>query len=171
VDERAGDRPVNGPATRETNGAGGGPAYRRTRARPHAEDGAAAEPTFHLFAYGTLRRAGPASALLDGCTFVGEADTTGTLYDIRGEYPALMLYGQDTIHGEIWRCPTSRLAELDTWERVVDGLFRRVGIEIDSLACWVYVAGPRLARLLTPAARVPGGEWQPDRTPPQASAR
>ncbi|HUG91309.1 MAG TPA: gamma-glutamylcyclotransferase family protein [Planctomycetaceae bacterium] len=156
-------------------GAGGGPAYRRSRTRPHDEDGSATGPTFHLFAYGTLRRAGPASALLDGCTFVGEAETTGTLYDIKGEYPALMLYGQDTIHGEIWRCPTSRLAELDTWERVDDGLFRRVGIEIDSLPCWIYVAGPRLARRLTPAARLPGGEWlpeqTPDRTPPQPSAR
>lgn len=117
------------------------------------------EAGFHLFVYGTLRDGGRNARMLAGCAFVRAATTPGTLYDIGGEYPALMLYGELPVRGEIWRCPADLLLRLDAFEGVDDGLFRRVGLEVDGIPCWTYVAGPRLARRLTPDARVLGGEW------------
>ena len=50
------------------------------------------------------------------------------------------------------------LPRLDAFERVDDGVFRRVGLEVDTsagvVACWTYVAGPALTRKLVPAQRV-----------------
>lgn len=115
--------------------------------------------SFHLFVYGTLRSGGPASRLLDGCVRVGQGSVAGVLYDIDGEYPALVPYGTTRIPGEVWRCPAELLTELDEYEGVPHGLFRRVGVHVrmddgDEVGCWVYVAGPGLSRKLVPAARV-----------------
>jgi gamma-glutamylcyclotransferase (GGCT)/AIG2-like uncharacterized protein YtfP len=110
---------------------------------------------FHLFAYGTLWDGAP--ALLDGCERVGTGTVQGTLYDL-GDYPALVLSGEDSVPGAIWRCPTGRLPDLDRYEAVVDGLFRRAGVQVGEYACWVYLAGPRLGSRLVPDAKVdPGG--------------
>jgi gamma-glutamylcyclotransferase (GGCT)/AIG2-like uncharacterized protein YtfP len=114
---------------------------------------------FHLFVYGTLRTGGGASDVLAGCECVGAASVTGTLYDIAGRHPALMLYGRDRVQGEVWRCPVEMLARLDEYEGVERGLFRRVGVRAGGLACWTYVAGPALSRELTPARRIAGGDW------------
>jgi gamma-glutamylcyclotransferase (GGCT)/AIG2-like uncharacterized protein YtfP len=125
------------------------------RSRPYRGKG------FHLFTYGTLRRDGAGAALLEGCEPVGPATITGTLYDIDGEYPALVLAGTGRVQGEIWRCPARVLARLDAYEDVADGLFRRVAAVVDGVACWVYVAGPKLARRLTPRRRIESGRWPP----------
>jgi gamma-glutamylcyclotransferase (GGCT)/AIG2-like uncharacterized protein YtfP len=109
---------------------------------------------FHLFTYGTLRSGGSASAaLLGGCERVGEGTVRGTLYDV-GKYPALLLGGDGEVRGEVWRCPAGRLADLDRYEGVAGGLFRRAAVQVDGRACWVYVAGPRLGPRLVPEARV-----------------
>ncbi|MFS8636796.1 MAG: gamma-glutamylcyclotransferase family protein [Gemmatimonadota bacterium] len=115
--------------------------------------------TFHLFTYGTLRRGGAAAELLEGCELVGKATVTGTLFDIDGEYPAMILAGPGTVEGEVWRCPTHTLARLDEYEGVAEGLFRRVGVRAGEWACWTYVAGPMLAARLTPDRRLDGGRW------------
>lgn len=110
--------------------------------------------SFHLFTYGTLRAGtGPARHLLDGCERVGRGVVHGTLYDV-GDYPALLLSGDRPVPGEIWRCPVDRLAALDRYEGVEEGLFRRVGVRVEGRACWVYVAGPRLGARLRPEAVV-----------------
>src|SRR5690606_7291253 len=98
-----------------------GPAYRRT---DMTKGDAAREraATFHLFTYGTLRRGGAAAELLEGCELVGKATVTGTLFDIDGEYPAMILAGPGTVEGEVWRCPTHTLARLDEYEGVAEGL-------------------------------------------------
>lgn len=114
---------------------------------------------FHLFVYGTLLRAGGNAHVLAGASFVRQAAVDGTLYDIEGRHPALMLYGSTRVHGEIWRCPADLLERLDAFEAVAEGLFRRVGVAVEGTACWTYVAGPRLARRLTPDRRIPGGAW------------
>lgn len=106
--------------------------------------------TFHLFAYGTLKDGGP---VLDGCERVDTGEVRGTLYDL-GDYPALLLSGEDPVAGVIWRCPTERLPALDRHEGVAEGLFRRAGVQVDDYACWVYLAGPRLGQRLVPEARV-----------------
>lgn len=110
--------------------------------------------TFHLFTYGTLRSgARGAKTHLAPCERVGDGIVRGTLYDV-GDYPALLLSGDDEVRGEIWRCPAERLPELDAYEGVSEGLFRRVAVRVDGRACWIYVAGPRLGPLLVPDARV-----------------
>lgn len=119
------------------------------------------EARFHLFVYGTLRSGGSAAHLLAGCDLVARGEVRGTLYDIRGEYPALMLYGDTRVPGEVWRCPASALARLDAYEDVAGGLTRRVGVAVDGVGCWVYVAGPRLAHELTTARRLGSGVWTP----------
>lgn len=109
---------------------------------------------FNLFTYGSLASvaAGPAAELLAGCERVTEASVRGTLYDL-GDYPALLLSGSTEVPGVIWRCPVERLPRLDAYEGVDEGLFRRVGVEVGGVGCWVYVAGPELGLRLLPEAR------------------
>lgn len=114
---------------------------------------------FHLFAYGTLRKGGGAAAsLLRDAELVGSGSVGGVLYDIDGEYPALVLYGNSPVEGEVWRCPVDLLPVLDSYEGVADGLFRRVGVNVtvngSDFACWAYVAGTALNPKLIPARRI-----------------
>jgi gamma-glutamylcyclotransferase (GGCT)/AIG2-like uncharacterized protein YtfP len=103
--------------------------------------------------------AGSGADLLTGCERVAEAVVAGTLYDM-GAYPTLLLGGPGAVHGQVWRCPATVLPELDRYEGVDDGLFRRVGLRVGDLPCWVYVAGPRLGARLRPEARIVSGRWQ-----------
>jgi gamma-glutamylcyclotransferase (GGCT)/AIG2-like uncharacterized protein YtfP len=120
---------------------------------------------FHLFVYGTLRQGSAANAHLRECERLGDATVPGTLYDIDGRFPAVVLYGGGRVRGEVWRCPAPALARLDEYEGTANGLFRRVAIEAETPAgpipCWTYAAGPTLARKLVPASRMSGGEWPP----------
>ena len=122
---------------------------------------------FHLFVYGTLRQGSAPSAHMHACERLGDATIPGILYDIDGRFPAVVLYGEGRVIGEIWRCPAPELTRLDSYEGTASGLFRRVAIEADSASgavpCWTYAAGPALARKLVPARRLPGGEWPPTR--------
>jgi gamma-glutamylcyclotransferase (GGCT)/AIG2-like uncharacterized protein YtfP len=118
------------------------------------------EGHFHLFVYGTLRSGGVAAARLADCVHIADAVIEGTLYDL-AEFPALMLYGGTPIRGEVWRCPVPLLPRLDEYEGVERGLFRRVAVMAGEYACWTYVAGPGIARHLTPDRRLMHGEWPP----------
>lgn len=115
---------------------------------------------FHLFVYGTLQRNTAAGSVLRDCKFVARGTVGGVLYDIDGQFPALVMYGSSRVEGEVWHCPVEKLATFDAYERVDDGLFRRVGVEVPLLdgsatvSCWAYVAGPRLGRKLVPAQRI-----------------
>jgi gamma-glutamylcyclotransferase (GGCT)/AIG2-like uncharacterized protein YtfP len=120
---------------------------------------------FHLFAYGTLQSGGSATELLGACELVGPGSVAGILYDVDGEFPALVLYGTSKVPGEIWRCPTAMLPRLDAYEATARGLFRRIAVSVESdsgtIACWAYVAGPLLARKLTPTRRIDRWNTQP----------
>ncbi|MCI0435883.1 MAG: gamma-glutamylcyclotransferase [Gemmatimonadetes bacterium] len=120
-----------------------------------------ADTTFHLFVYGTLRSTGAAAARLAGCELIAETTVCGSLFDIDGRFPALMLYGDTQVRGEVWRCPASLLLRLDEYEGVDRGLFRRVCVTATDLPCWTYVAGAALAHQLTPARRITAGDWRP----------
>ena len=112
------------------------------------------EGGFHLFTYGTLRSGGGAPhELLGGCRKVAEGVAKGALYDL-GAFPALLLSGSEPVPGEIWWCPASKLAALDAYEGVDEGLFRRAAVRVGEYTCWVYVAGPRLGPRLLPSALV-----------------
>lgn len=116
---------------------------------------------FHLFAYGTLKSMAAGDRgreLLRDCVRVGAGEVTGTLYDA-GDYPALLLGGEDRIQGEVWRCPADLLPVLDRYEGTQDGLFRRAAVQVGDYACWVYVAGPKLGPRLTRDARLTHGVW------------
>lgn len=116
---------------------------------------------FNLFTYGTLRSGlthGVGRELLRECERVGTGTVRGTLYDT-GDYPALLLSGDDTVEGEVWRCPASLLRVLDRYEATEEGLFRRAAVRVGEHACWVYVAGPRLGPRLRPEARIESGSW------------
>jgi gamma-glutamylcyclotransferase (GGCT)/AIG2-like uncharacterized protein YtfP len=119
--------------------------------------------SFNLFVYGTLRRGGPAHDRLAGCEHVGEGKVGGVLYDIDGRFPALLHYGETPVYGEIWRCPAELLLQLDRFEGVDSGLFRRRGIEVETergeVPCWTYTAGPALSRKLQPDRRIRSGRW------------
>lgn len=123
---------------------------------------------FHLFVYGTLQSHGRAASQLHGCERVGRGSVRGTLYDIDGEFPALMLYGDTVVAGEIWRCAAAELRRLDEYEGLAQGLFRRVAVGVADggepgreVPCWCYVAGPALSRRLTPDRRITA--WPPAR--------
>lgn len=113
-----------------------------------------------LFVYGTLRGGGAASHLLRGCRPLGAASVPGTLYDVEGRYPALVREGEARVHGEFWSCPAGRLAELDRYEGVEEGLFRRVEAEVEGGVCQLYVAGPRLLPALRPDRVIASGRWR-----------
>jgi gamma-glutamylcyclotransferase (GGCT)/AIG2-like uncharacterized protein YtfP len=119
--------------------------------------------TFNLFVYGTLSSNESAAGLLTGCERVGAGTVPGILYDIDGRFPALVLYGGSPVHGEVWRCPSALLTDLDRYEGTDSGLFRRVAAEVETeagtLACWLYAAGPAVARRLQPRHRISSGRW------------
>lgn len=122
------------------------------------EDGIAR--TAHLFVYGTLMADGGRAELLEGCERVRAASIPATLFDIDGRFPALMLYGTRPVHGELWRCPVERIHRLDEYEAVADGLFRRVGVEVEGIGSWTWVAGPKLAHRLEPERIITSGSWR-----------
>ena len=66
----------------------------------------------------------------------------------------------EPVHGEIWSCPVAALPQLDSYERVDRGLFRRVAVEASGIPCWTYAAGPALASQLTPDRKL-DGSWEP----------
>jgi gamma-glutamylcyclotransferase (GGCT)/AIG2-like uncharacterized protein YtfP len=114
---------------------------------------------FHLFVYGTLRSTGSAASRMAGCELLGGGSVGGVLYDIEGAYPALIVYGNTPVHGEVWRCPASMLRPLDEYEDVASGWFRRIGVDVQledgrTQGCWAYVAGPSLSRKLASARRI-----------------
>lgn len=119
--------------------------------------------SFNLFAYGTLRRGGANVGVLAGCEHAGSGIVHGTLYDIDGKFPALVLYGESEVRGDVWRCPAALLSRLDELEDTAGGLFRRIATDVrvdgGDVPCWLYTAGPGLSRQLLPDRRIAGGEW------------
>ncbi|MEX2283070.1 MAG: gamma-glutamylcyclotransferase family protein, partial [Gemmatimonadota bacterium] len=78
--------------------------------------------TFQLFVYGTLQTGGRAAHVLSGCELLGTGQVGGILYDIDGEFPALVVYGNAPVPGEVWRCPSEWLSKLDEYEDTASGL-------------------------------------------------
>ena len=126
--------------------------------RAPAPDGPGDDARFRLFVYGTLRSDAAGSGLLLRSERIGDAAVDGTLYDL-DDYPALMLYGHTRVPGEVWNCPVDLLGQLDEYEGVDRGLFRRVAVMASGIPCWTYVAGPALAPRLTPDRRLADGRW------------
>ena len=92
------------------------------------------------------------------------ATARGLLYDLPAGYPAL-LEGEGVVHGEVvYDVDDARLAILDRFEGLDEGLYRRVTAVVQagtiSLAAEVYVMDDPVAR---GGRLVPSGVWRPVR--------
>jgi len=107
-----------------------------------------------LFVYGTLLADSPQAGLLTGL-LRRPATTTGLLYRLPAGYPALVPGATGEVKGELVMAPGPRLAFLDRYEGVSEGLYQRVVIPVAAggsrTEAWAYVmpdAGARGGRLL-----------------------
>jgi gamma-glutamylaminecyclotransferase len=86
-----------------------------------------------LFVYGTLKRGGSNHARLAGQKFLAEAHTMPgyTLYSL-GDYPGMIAQPADRhgVSGEIWEIDAATLVELDEFEGVPEGLYRRESVPL-----------------------------------------
>jgi len=116
-----------------------------------------------LFVYGTLMAGQVQEGLLAGLSRVA-ASTRGTLWDLPAGYPALSEGGGE-VHGELVHgVDERRLALLDGYEGVDEGLYRRVEIEVRvglrAEVAWAYVMDePRRHG----GRQVQSGRWHPTR--------
>lgn len=114
-----------------------------------------------LFVYGTLKRRCSNHRQLDGQRFVGLARTPPgyRLYDLGG-YPAIALEPEDRngVVGEVWSVTPEALEQLDRFEGVHEGLYRREPIPLlppfDGQPIDAYVSALPLA-----GRRDLGSEW------------
>ena len=131
-----------------------------------------AEAPRHVLAYGSLMTVGwNHQAFCADALSVEPATTRGTLYVLPAGFPAMVLDGDGTVHGEAMTFPdlAAKLAELDRLEgyrpgqperslyvrRVVKVCLVRSGLTVQA---WCYVWRgdlPRGARALA------SGRWQP----------
>lgn len=81
-----------------------------------------------LFVYGSLKRGKPSHRLLAGQTFVADARTVGgyRMYELDG-YPGMVRDGaqSDFVTGELWSVTDECRRELDRFEGLDVGLYRR----------------------------------------------
>lgn len=119
-----------------------------------------------LFAYGTLQNPARRAAVIGPatpCRVIAEASIRGALYDA-GDYPVLRLSdaATDCVPGVLLELDDSALAQLDEYEGVATGLFRRVRCTVDvasggAVDAWVYL----YARSVTGLRRI--AAWPVDR--------
>lgn len=88
-----------------------------------------------LFVYGTLKRGCCNHEQMAGQTFVGAARTLPgyRLYDLGG-YPAIVSHPEDRdgVVGEVWSVDADALRQLDYFEGVHEGLYRREPIPLQA---------------------------------------
>ncbi len=81
-----------------------------------------------LFVYGTLKRGGSNHGQLAGQKFVGPARTaTGYRLFLLEGYPGMVPWqaDQEGVVGELWDVTDAALPQLDAFEGVPEGLYRR----------------------------------------------
>jgi len=96
-----------------------------------------------IFVYGTLKHGESQAALLTGLERQ-PARVRGRLYHLPAGYPALVLGGDQDVHGELVAAPDPRLLQLlDDYEGVGQGLYRRelvrcvMGLRSELAWAWV----------------------------------
>mgnify|MGYP001572222144 CR=1 FL=1 len=109
-----------------------------------------------IFVYGTLKQGKGNNYLLCNDTFLKEDTVKGRMYNL-GNYPAVT-YGDDIIHGELWRISKHSLLKLDRLEGV-PYLYQRIKTKTsDGRIVWIYIQGhlslPERAKYL------PSGIWE-----------
>ena len=93
-----------------------------------------------IFVYGTLKRGGRSRFMLKGAEFLREAITLPQFALFHnGTYPC-MVSGSSAVSGELWRVDSKMLAELDHFEGVHTGWYRRESITLaDGSAAYAYI--------------------------------
>jgi hypothetical protein len=104
----------------------------------------------HVFIYGAPNAGIEAEAMQEGAV-------AGTLFEVDGVGPALMLAGHSSVRGMVLRVSAEALGALDGSAGVREGLFRRVGVKVGGIPCWTWVAGPAIAPRLAGSRRLRGG--------------
>jgi gamma-glutamylcyclotransferase (GGCT)/AIG2-like uncharacterized protein YtfP len=111
-----------------------------------------------LFVYGTLKRGFPRDDLMSGSVFEGNATTQRgyALHDL-GDYPALVVAADGTVHGEVYWVDRKHLEKLDRYEGCPD-LYRRQSILLsDGSRSEAYVMSAARVR---GCPRIDGGEFR-----------
>ncbi|MCW1887836.1 gamma-glutamylcyclotransferase [Luteolibacter flavescens] len=120
-----------------------------------------------VFVYGTLRRGGSNAFRMDGADFVSSGKVAGKLYAITW-YPGLVLQGEGTVDGDLFRVGRDQLVALDEFEGIsaneIEGAeYRRVKTEVATaddqvFAAWAYEwIGP-----VDESKRIISGDWLQD---------
>ena len=118
----------------------------------------------HVFVYGTLKRGQRAAERLVGQHFLGPAQTGSglVLYELDG-YPGLVREPgvASGVSGEVWLIDAASLRDLDAYEGVAEGLYRRESIILaspglpETAEAYIYnrsLAGRRRIGSIWPAA-------------------
>jgi len=113
-----------------------------------------------VFVYGTLRRggAGAMSIRFPSSKFMGDANVSGSLYDL-GTYPGVLLNESNSlVIGEVYEVDDEILNELDEYEALSH--YRRKQVEISlgthRRICWIYEPNPEFYSHRT---LITSGDW------------
>jgi gamma-glutamylcyclotransferase (GGCT)/AIG2-like uncharacterized protein YtfP len=95
-----------------------------------------------VFVYGTLRQGGMRAlpCLFPGAKFVGQANISGSLYDL-GEFPGLFLAEANSLAvGEVYEIDDEILRKLDEIEATSYYGRKQIEVALDNqhMSCWVY---------------------------------
>jgi gamma-glutamylcyclotransferase (GGCT)/AIG2-like uncharacterized protein YtfP len=96
-----------------------------------------------VFVYGTLRQGGVRAMphLFPDAKFIGQANVSGSLYDL-GAYPVLLLDESNSlVIGEVYEIDNEVLHQLDEIEAASDYGRKQVEVSLGrhKVKCWVYV--------------------------------
>jgi gamma-glutamylcyclotransferase (GGCT)/AIG2-like uncharacterized protein YtfP len=113
-----------------------------------------------IFVYGTLRQGGLRAmpTIFPGAKFLGQANVSGSLYDL-GAYPGLLLDDStSSVIGEVYEIDDEALKQLDEIEASSSYWRKQVEVSLDnhSMRCWVY--GPD-SRSYPRQILITSGDW------------
>ena len=116
----------------------------------------------HLFVYGTLLKGEIGNSLLQSCILTDYTSIPGTLFDTGHGFPAASLEISDNsvIYGELYRLPHGNdevINELDLYENISNGLFKRTGININGTDCFIYVLND--PHIFNSENKITSGSW------------
>ena len=115
-----------------------------------------------IFVYGTLKRGCKNHRNLAGQTYAGEARTVPgfRLYSL-GDYPGMAADPTDFegVTGEVWEVDDDMLVQLDAFEGVSEGLYRREPVPLEAPFAKTEVHAYLYARPIEGLPMI-GGTWR-----------
>lgn len=113
-----------------------------------------------VFVYGTLRQGGVREmpGLFPDAKFVGQANVSGSLYDL-GEYPGLLLgESNSSVIGEVYEIDDEILNKLDEIEATSDYGRKQVEVSLGNqrMRCWIYAPD---SQVYSNRTLITSGDW------------